>query len=219
MEIDRLGAPTQPAQPSDTPANARLGRDAFMQLLVAQLKNQDPLEPADSKEMITQLSQLTSVEELVTMGNRIRNVEAAMSSVSSTQVSSLVGKTVTADASTLWLEETGNSTGSFDLNARAESVTVTVRDAEGRAIRHIDLGDGYPGQQEVTWDGNDDSGNRVAPGRYSIEIAAKDAAGNPVGTSTEVTGRVSRVDYSTGFPELLIGAARVRLGDVTSIAM
>ena len=59
----------------------------------------------------------------------------------------------------------------------------------------------------------------MPPGRYSLELRAESAEGTPVTTSTELTGVVSGVSYENGYPELMVGDARLLLGDVTSIGM
>lgn len=191
-----------------------------MQLLVAQLKAQDPLDPMDSRDFITQLSQLTGVEQLTTVADRVAALEIATAGMANTQVASLVGKSVTADASSLRIDEMGSATSAYQLDAAAHETTVTIRDAQGRVIRTMQLGEGFPGAHTLTWDGNDDSGARVPPGRYTFEVAAKDAAGNPVGSSTRITGLVSGISYEHGYPELVVGEAeaRILLGDVVSIS-
>jgi flagellar basal-body rod modification protein FlgD len=64
------------------PANPKgeMGKDAFLKLLVAQLKNQDPLAPSDGKEMAAQLAQFTSVEQLVSMNDTLAQIRDALRS-------------------------------------------------------------------------------------------------------------------------------------------
>src|SRR5687768_12595215 len=83
------GAPINPT--------SQLGKQDFMKLLVAQLKNQDPLNPMDSREMITQLSTLTSVEKLTSVDQSLTQLRAETTGMAGIQTSSLIGRTVTAD--------------------------------------------------------------------------------------------------------------------------
>jgi len=209
-----LARTPEPQRPPD-----EIGRDAFMKLLVTQLKNQDPLDPTDAKEFVTQLSQLTGVEQLVGIGERVAALEIATAGIANTQVAGLVGRSVTANADAIRLGESGSGRAPFQLDGRATEVTVTIRDESGRAVRTLQLGETFAGPHAVEWDGNDDTGARAPAGRYTIEIAAKDDAGHPVGSSTRITGPVTGVSYENGYPELLVGEARVMLGDVISIAM
>jgi flagellar basal-body rod modification protein FlgD len=222
--IDRsnaLAAPTpSPAQSPSAQAEASsdLGQDAFMKLLVAQLRNQDPLEPMDPQESIAQLAELTSVEQMVSMERRLSAIEVGIAGLANTEVASFVGRTITADTSTLRLDELGQATGAFSLEGPAAEVNVSVRDAEGRLVRTLSLGARGVGAHGIDWDGRNDAGDRLPPGRYALEVEAVDADGNPVEASTRVTDRVTGVTYEDGFAELLLGDFRVVLGDVVSIA-
>lgn len=200
-------------------ATSEIGRDAFMKLLVAQLRNQDPLDPMEARDFVTQLSQLTGVEELITIGERVQALEIATAGIANTQVATLTGKVVTANADRIRLGENGPGQTVFQLDAKAKDVTVTIRDESGQVVRTLELGETFPGSHQIVWDGNDASGQRAAAGRYTVEVTAKDESGNVVGTSTKVTGIVTGVSYENGYPELIVGEARVMLGDVVSISM
>jgi len=223
MAISSIQNDTARAQAATSTAQTatqqpEIGRDAFMKMLVAQLRNQDPLDPLDSREFVTQLSQLTSVEELVTIRNRMEALEVGIAGMANTQVAGIVGRTVTADASALRLDEQGSASTAFNLEGRATDVTVTIRDESGQVVRTMELGETFPGSHRLEWDGRTDSGERAAAGRYTIEIDAKDADGHPVTASTRITGVVSSISYEHGYPELLVGEAHVLLGDVISIS-
>jgi flagellar basal-body rod modification protein FlgD len=218
MAIQSVTSTQASAPPAQRPAQ-EIGRDAFMKLLVTQLRNQDPLDPTDAKEFVTQLSQLTGVEQLVGIGERVQALEIATAGIANTQVAGLTGRTVTANADTIRLGESGAGRTAYQLDGRATEVTVTIRDESGSVVRTMRLGEAFAGSHAVEWDGNDDTGARAAAGRYSVEIAAKDEAGHAVGTSTRVTGPVTGVSYENGYPELIVGEARVMLGDVVSISM
>jgi flagellar basal-body rod modification protein FlgD len=210
---------SQAAQAAAQGPSQEVGKDAFLKLLLAQLRNQDPLDPTDAKEFVTQLSQLASVEQLMTIVDRISALEVATAGIANAQVADLTGRTVTANVSTIRLGESGPGQAVFQLDGRAQAVTVTIRDEAGQVVRTIRLGDSYPGAHAIEWDGNDDAGTRMPAGRYSIEVAATDDAGRPVSTSTRITGPVTGVSYENGYPELMVGEARVMLGDVVSISM
>ena len=196
-----------------------MGRDAFMKLLVAQLRNQDPESPVDSKDFITQLSQLTSVEQLVTMSDRLASLEVGMASLANTQVSGLVGKTVEAETKSVYLDDAGSASVPITLGARAAKVTATFRNADGEIVGKVELNDTFPGTRSVSWNGIGPDGERVPPGRYTVEVSATDAANRPVDASTRIRGEVREISYANGYPEVVIGEARVMLGDVTSIGM
>ncbi|MDD9942993.1 MAG: hypothetical protein OXU20_18275 [Myxococcales bacterium] len=216
--VEELSIPAPLDRRNDPPPSQELDRESFMKLLVAELKNQDPLEPLQAREMVTQLSQLTSVEKLINIEQGIAAVQAETAGVASTQLSSLVGRQVTADVSAVDLGQTGGVTSQFNVQSRAAEVEVTIREPTGEVIRVVKLGDTFPGLRSFSWDGNNESGERMPPGRYGVEVSGRDADGLQVVTSTEVSGIVSAVSYDTGLPQLVMGNTKVMLGDVTSIA-
>jgi flagellar basal-body rod modification protein FlgD len=151
------------------------------------------------------------------MNDTLGQVEMGLASVANTQVSNLVGKRVEADTKSVFVADSGAASVPYTLDGRAEKVVITMRDADGAVVRRQELGSTFPGSRTFTWDGLDNNGDRVPVGRYTIEVAAENATGGAVGASTRVAGNVTSIDYSKGYPELVIGEARVMLGDVTSI--
>lgn len=199
-------------------ASQELDRESFMKLLVAELKNQDPLDPLQAREMVTQLSQLTSVEKLISIESGISAVQAETAGIASTQLSDLVGRNVTAEVKNVHLGQTGQATGSFELMGRASKVEVTIRNAAGDVVQVVPMGDTFPGVHNFNWNGSDAEGNRASQGQYSFDVRATDANGLPVVVGTQLTGRVTSVSYENGLPQLVMGNAKIMLGDVTSIA-
>lgn len=199
-------------------ASQGVDRDAFMQLLVAQLQNQDPLSPLDAREFVTQLSQLSSVEELTKMNERLTQLEIVATGAASTQTISLVGKTVVARSETTSLAETGDATVSFALESPSHETKVTIRNEAGEIVREIDAGALPMGAQRVTWDGRDAAGARLPPGRYRVEVEAKSESGAKVIARLETRGTVDAVSFEKGYAELMVGGVPVLLGDLESVA-
>lgn len=195
----------------------QLGKDDFMKLLIAQLKNQDPEQPADAKEMVTQLAQLGSVEQMTNMVKEMKTLQMATTSMASNQAINFVGKTVEANGSKLYLGDSGGAASAVNLAQPAETVTLTVRDASGQVVRTLDQGKTPFGITAVSWDGNNDNGERMPTGQYTLTVEAKNKDGGPVIADAKIAGVVSSVSYEQGFPELVVGGARVALANVTSI--
>ncbi len=219
MDIDpthMLARPT--ASPSSsTEVNDDLGKDAFMELLVAQLRNQDPLEPMDGQQMIAQLSELTGVEKLVAIEDRLGTLESIATGGANAQTPNLIGKSLTADTSGVTLGDFGGADVAFSAPSAATQITATVRNAQGFAVRTIQLGHTAPGAHQLTWDGYADDGARAPRGEYRFELHGTSESGDPVAIETRVTGVVQQVSYSKGYPELSVNGSTVVLGDVISI--
>jgi flagellar basal-body rod modification protein FlgD len=213
---------TSGAANAPAPANpkAQMGKDAFMKLLVAELKQQDPTDPVKAREMITQLSQLSSVEKLTAVEKDLSDMKAQNTGVASVQTAGLVGRTVTAETNRLALTPSGNATGQYVLGKNAADVKVTVRDAHNNVVRTLTDHNQALGAHSFVWDGIDDAGNRAPSAQYSFEVAATagDASKSPVSVSTRLTGVVSQVSYANGEAELVVGDAHIGFGDVISIS-
>jgi flagellar basal-body rod modification protein FlgD len=218
MAIDTSAVSKGPAYTAATAnPNGALGKDAFMKLLVAELKQQDPMDPMKAREMVGQLSELTTVEKLVGIDEKLSALANLSAASSGIQNAGLIGRRVEADVSTMNLSGTGGG-ADYELSGNAETVKVKVRDGEGNIVQTLDLGAQKLGPQTFTWDGTTDKGARAPNGNYTFEVEAKAANGLSVATSTRVSGLVTEVSYERGAPEVIVGGKRIPLGDVTSIA-
>ena len=194
-----------------------LKSEDFMKLLIAQLQNQDPESPVDTKELVTQLSQLTSVQQLTTMAGKLDGLTTAVNGMAANQSAGLIGKNVEANGNTVHLDATGGTTTAVNFRQNAEKVSVSVMNEAGRIVRTIDMPPQKAGVVSVAWDGLGDDLERATPGAYTLTVSAKDGNGNPVDADMKVAGVVSGVSYEHGAPELVLGTRRVPLSSVTSI--
>ena len=214
------GSAPQPA-PAPVPPNPKgdmSGQDTFMKLLVAELKHQDPMDPVQSRDMVAQLAQLTSVQKLTGIDEKLSGLQQGTIEGASLQSANLIGKTVTARTNRLTVSGVGVSAGGYVLPNDAESVKVAIVDGAGQVVHSIDVGKQGAGNKTFEWDGRDASGRRVPTGQYSFQVTAADSSGAPVIARTEVSGPVSEIRYSSGAPEVVVGNVHVGLSDVTSIA-
>lgn len=219
MKIDNTTAANQSSavSSSDPNANSQLGKDAFMKLLVAQLKNQDPLDPMNPRDMVTQLSQLTSVEHLMGIESRLDTLGRTSSAELNAQATSFVGKRVVADSSNLRLDGTGGTSGSFTTSSAADSTKLVIRDAAGKAVRTVTLGATGAGVQRFDWDGRSDAGARLPAGSYRFTVSASDGDGRSVPTSTRIEGNVDSVSFKPSGPALVVDGTEVSLSDVQQV--
>jgi flagellar basal-body rod modification protein FlgD len=209
---------SQPTAP--VPANPKgdLNEEAFMKLLVAELKQQDPMDPMQARDMVAQLATLTSVQKLTTIDSQLSRLNDGSVASASMQSANLIGRTITADKSRLQLNGIGLPTGGYTLPSAADSVSINVLNSEGKVVRTLDMGAQKAGQQTFQWDGRSDGNTRLSNGAYTFQVAAKNAAGTAVPVSTQVSGLVSEVTFENGAAEVVVGGARVSLADVTQIA-
>jgi flagellar basal-body rod modification protein FlgD len=219
MSITSVQNPNMLAGSADvaTGGSEAMDKQAFMKLLVAQLKNQDPLDPMDGRDFITQLSQLTGVEKLSSLSDQISSLQVATAGMANTQTSGLVGKHIEAKGDAFLLNDIGAGQSAFNIQEPA-NVKVKIVNEAGTVVKELDMGDITAGSHEITWDGKLESGDRAPAGRYHVQIEAKNASGAKVSADTDVTGIVDSISYENGYPELVIGNRRVALGNVTTIS-
>jgi flagellar basal-body rod modification protein FlgD len=198
-------------------SQAKLEEDLnkFLNLLVTQLKNQDPLDPMDATEFTSQLVQFASVEQQIYQNS---NLEKLLDATHAGQVSNLagfLGKTVEGTSDKLNLDG-GSATFSYELMDKAKSNTILITDASGKSVFSF-KGELQQDRYEYTWDGKDKSGNQLPDGVYTINVAAKDEAGKTVDYKTTVYGRVTAAGADSGEVTLHMGDVTLPLGMVLSI--
>ena len=106
-----------------------MGRDAFLKLLVAQLKHQDPLKPQDNTQFVAELAQFSSLEQTMGINERLDLLSAQSRGLQNAEVVSLVGKQATVKGSKLTMDGSGAGAAvSFTLPSESASTIVTIRD-------------------------------------------------------------------------------------------
>lgn len=189
-------------------------QDRFLNLLVTQLQNQDPLNPMDNAQVTSQMAQLSTVNGINQLNNTLLALSGQMDVSQSMQAANLIGKEVLVPGNKISLgsapdDPTAKESTPFgvDIMAPATKVVVTVLDASGKAVRQIELGPQPVGVMTVQWDGKDDGGLPMADGAYTIQVAAMDADANPVSVEALRYGKVSSVAYSSNGLRLDLGLA------------
>jgi len=181
-----------------------LGQDAFLKLLMAQLQNQDPLNPTDDTEFVTQLSQFSLVEQSVQQSSQLTSMSAQLQALDNSNDSFLVGQQVAVGGGTLNYNGSLAASSSVTLGAEAQSVTATISDSNGNEVRTLNLGPQAAGPLTVTWDGHGDGGQSEPSGTYTMAVTGTDANNKPITVSTTVNGVVSSVSFANGTPTLTL---------------
>jgi flagellar basal-body rod modification protein FlgD len=188
---------------TDTTTN-KLGQDDFLTLLLAQLQNQDPLNPMESTEFTSQLAQFTSLEELFEVNDNLVGIQEMLYNQGEEDLLALIGKTIKTNDNTILIAEDSVLSGAYTLDEGAD-VTISIYDSEGSEIRTLYPGWQDAGEYDIDWDGRDNSGEKTGDGTYYFEVTAKDEAGNYVDINTYIYGEVTGVTYEYGVPYLMIG--------------
>ncbi|HEC91145.1 MAG TPA: flagellar hook assembly protein FlgD [Alphaproteobacteria bacterium] len=219
MLLDGLSSVTKNADPSSKSAQAsgklQENLNSFLNLLVTQLKNQDPMDPLKANEFTSQLVQFASVEQQIYQN---ANLEKLVSLQQTSQTSDMVNYLGTS------IESKGNQTNydgnpvdfTYALKNNASSVTISVRDQSGVTVFSAD-GDSTAGAHNFTWDGTNDFGNNQKKGVYTIIVSAQNAAGDLLDVSQTIFGKVTGAGVTDGKVNLFVGDVKVSMDDVVSV--
>ncbi len=189
----------------------------FMQLLVTQLKNQDPLNPQDSSQFVSQLAQLSQVEQTYNINTNLQNLLASQNNGNTLSSVSFIGKSVTAQGSQVALTSGTPATLGFTLPSAASQLTVQIQDASGRTVRTLTQGTTQAGSGSIVWDGRNDTGQTLPTGTYSFVVSGADSSGQAIQGTTMVQGQVTGVDLSGTTPILIVNGMSVPLTSIVSV--
>lgn len=156
----------------DNTQNKDLGKNEFLNLLVAQLNNQNPLEPQGNGEFIAQLAQFSSLEGIEKLNTSMESMLSSYQSSQALQASSLVGRKVIVPTEKAVVDTSESFKASLVLPTTSNNVYVNVYDNAGSVVRRINMGEQAAGNVSFIWDGKDASGNLMPPGTYKFEAQA-----------------------------------------------
>ena len=149
-------------------ASQELNQEDFFSLLSQQLAYQDPFEPTDNAEMISQMASFSTAEGITTLGSEFSGLQDVLTSSQSLQASTLVGQKVLIPNNAGYLAETDGLDGSITTTTGAYNAMVSIEDDAGSVVRTIGLGDIGAGNARFSWDGLDNNGERVEAGTYNL---------------------------------------------------
>jgi flagellar basal-body rod modification protein FlgD len=174
-----------------------LGKTAFLELMIAQMENQDPLAPESNSEFVAQLAQFSTVEGLENLNDSVGGMAGAFRQSLALQASTLVGRSVRVVADGARYDGVAPVAGSAVLAASTPELRVTVADAAGNVVRTLQLGARPAGEARFAWDGTSDAGLPLPAGRYLLQAEARGADGlEPV--PVEVGANVDSVTLTAG---------------------
>ncbi len=194
--------------------------EQFLTLLIAQMKNQSPLNPMDNSKVTSQIAQINTVSGINDLNDTLRTITGQIDTTQRLQASALVGRNVLVPGDDIAVGEEGAATPfGMELAGPAEKVTLTITDAAGTLVHESSYTGQQAGIQSFSWDGRDAEESLVGPGSYRVDIVATAPDGSPVQVQPLTMGYVGGVVAGDGDgPKLDLGPnGLVSLDDVRQI--
>lgn len=207
-------------QESQTKANDtnKLSSENFMELLIAQIQNQDPMKPMDNAEFVSQVATINQVTGIQELKKSFDDLSKSLVSNQALQAAGLIGREVLAPTGLGVLQPGGSIRGSVDLPNASAKVSVSLYDGAGQVIRRLELGSQAAGNVAFKWDGLREDGTYAAPGTYLVSAEAEFSGKNEA-VEAFVANQVSGVTLgsSGGLLLDLNGVGRMDFNQVKQI--
>lgn len=213
--IEGIGKTSQLSSGADV-----IDKDEFMQLLITQLQNQDPLNPMENSEFTSQMADFASLEQLQNINGNLESLHLYQTALFNENVVSFIGNTVKAVDNTINLNNQVPDKLRFDLDYDASAIYVSIYNSSNELVRTIESTETFSaGEHNLVWDGNNDAGNQVPDGEYFYELRAVGFDGFNFSGTPFFEGVVNSVSFSTnGTAYLSTGDREIAVGNVIEVS-
>jgi len=200
------------------PPGGVLGKDEFLQLLVAQLRHQDPLNPIDGQDMAVQLAQFSSVEQLMQLNEQLAAQasihEALAQGFNASAAMNVLGRSVLAATDQVVVGDDGALSVTLEVGRAGGEATVWLYDAAGREVGSKALGTLPAGRHPIQLD---DLAAGLEPGTYTIEVRVTDEAGERVPAAAYTTATIDGIRYGEDGLRLVAGTLEFPLHSILEV--
>jgi flagellar basal-body rod modification protein FlgD len=217
-EISSIGSYSNPTESSQIGKKSSVEdtKMQFLQLLLAQIKHQDPMSPTDTDQFTAQMMQMGQLEQLFNLNETMGNLVSAQQGSMIAGYSQMVGKTALATGNVFELGTAGGQM-QFSVESIPHTSQVRVFDKFNNLVRTFDTTIMNSGGQLVSFDGKDSKGNQLNPGYYTFSVEAKDHDANTIPVTTFSTGRISSVRLQNGQPIFQLGENDLAIQEIQKV--
>ena len=196
----------------------KLDKDDYLNLMVTQLKYQDPTKPLENHEMATQLAQFNTVEQLMGVNKTLQSMQNQSAQANIDKLTPYLGKVVEVTGSKLRIgSDLKVSQGAVELGAQAGSLSVQIKDSSGTVVRTLGLGEKNAGRHAFDWDGKTDGGIAAKPGDYTFEVQASSQDGKEMQVKTSFAAKVDAITDLANGGRLDTASGKVEAKDILAI--
>ena len=189
--------------------------DTFLTLLVAQLQNQDPLEPTDTKDFVQQLVQFSQVEQQIDTNASLEKMLEFQTTGQAAAAINYLGSTIEANGNVVPLQN-GKAEFSYALPEQANRTLIVLSNSSGEVV-HSAPGNTDIGKHNHVWNGLDANGNPLPEGNYTVTVTARDADNELIEVPTSVFGRVTGIESTDDGALITLGEVHIPLSDILSV--
>ncbi|MDD5214432.1 MAG: flagellar hook assembly protein FlgD [Methylococcales bacterium] len=197
-----------------------LGQDDFLKLMTTQMTHQDPNNPMQNGEFLSQMAQFGTVSGIQDLQKSFADFSNSIQSNQALQAAGLVGRNVLVPGNTGVLAAGGEISGNVNLASSTPSLQVTITNAStGELVKTLDLKNQSAGDIPFTWDGINEAGTLASPGTYKISATAA-VDGKTVAQTTDINSQVESVSMASGTNPMkvnLVGTNSIEFGKVKQI--
>lgn len=206
----------------NTPQDSNaMAQSDFLQLLITQLRYQDPMEPQDSQEFASQLAQFSSLEQLQNISGTLQEGVTAdlvlTQTINNTMAATLIGKDIKAFGNNIFLEPGSDTQINFQSSAFADTAEITIRDQAGQIVQVINMQSVSKGDHSIMWDGLNDDGESMPQGEYNFSVEASIASGDVIATIPMMIGIIESVRYSNAGAIFVVNGEEIPFSSVLEL--
>ncbi|WOH79651.1 FlgD immunoglobulin-like domain containing protein [Bradyrhizobium sp. BEA-2-5] len=209
-------AATSTTSSASSSASMGMSSTDFLNLLVSELQNQNPLDATSTTDLVNQLTSYANFTSQQSINSNLSSLASSFSSLVTLNSVNYIGHTVEAKSNTAELTN-GSATFGYSLTSAASNVAITIQDSSGNTV-WSGKGTGTAGSNTFTWNGQTSDGTQLKDGgQYTIQVTATDSAGNSLLSYTTMTGTVTGIDASGSTPSLLVNGVPVSAANIIGV--
>ena len=211
------GVNTTTASPTYGTSGTQESKDQFLQLLVTQIQNQNPLDPMSNEEFTAQLTQFSMLEQLEQMNSNFEADMGISQSLNNTMMLDIVGRTATVLGNGADVTD-GVATGNRLQSSGDGTATVEVTNAAGEVVATF-MTDIEAGWNDVAWDGLTDGGDIADDGSYSLSVTLTDAAGEEMTHQVFRQGSVDSIRFENNLAILSVAGEEYYASEIAEVGL
>jgi flagellar basal-body rod modification protein FlgD len=205
------------AQSRSSSQGNELGKDAFLQLMAAQMSTQNPLEPMDNTQFVAQLAQFSSLEQMQNIAKGMDTLALTQTAATNSQMVNLIGKRVITPGSTISLDGSNPISIRFNLEELPkEPIELTVTNDQGVVVRKVAMDQLKVGLNNFLFDGKAENSDTLPAGNYSYSLKTRSNT-SPAKLTTFSCFLIDAVAFSGSDIVLKSGNHSVNLSDISEV--